>query len=427
MKSHNNEVLIDFIIQGIIERLLHSNKNISILKFREVFLEKYKSNINSLSDELSKINNNLNKLLISDDLILHSDNYIELPIYFPEKLFKDLYFYSPDIKALTYQDHENCINYEMSGQSMEYTLLLLNALKTFYDNNKIGLMDHSIHHIFDYYLDSFNTDTGNGNNHLIQKGLSTYTIKITVNKTKEIEYLLQLAYSFMFQIMYKFKTACIRFSNMENLLQQSDFHRGIGKNSSPSNLQIPRLIYRDYIIDYYSVALSSIDPFAQYLSYYHIIEYFFDLVFDQKILNYLKSTLEQTSNFSINEKKHKDLIKTLKAEIKKNNELESLKLVLKEYININELQDKLSKEQIEYFQQNKVSFSHAQTIFFNHNQNSITHLAQRIYQTRNALVHSKESNVRRYKPYQDSEELIKEIPLIKLVAEQVIINSSTPL
>ncbi|CAI3928411.1 unnamed protein product [Commensalibacter communis] len=109
------------------------------------------------------------------------------------------------------------------------------------------------------------------------------------------------------------------------------------------------------------------------------------------------------------------------------NELESLKLVLKKFIDRDELQKRLSSEQIEYFLKNKISFSHAPTVSFKDTEGFYHHLAQRIYRTRNALVHSKEGNVERYKPYQDSQELSKEIPLIKLVAEQVIIYSSTPL
>ena len=48
-----------------------------------------------------------------------------------------------------------------------------------------------------------------------------------------------------------------------------------------------------------------------------------------------------------------------------------------------------------------------------------------VYFTRNALVHSKSSkNKERYKPYKDERDLQKEIPLVKAVAEAIIINSS---
>lgn len=52
-------------------------------------------------------------------------------------------------------------------------------------------------------------------------------------------------------------------------------------------------------------------------------------------------------------------------------------------------------------------------------------MAKRIYFTRNSLVHSKSGkNQERYKPYKDESELKKEIPLVKAIAELIIINSS---
>lgn len=45
--------------------------------------------------------------------------------------------------------------------------------------------------------------------------------------------------------------------------------------------------------------------------------------------------------------------------------------------------------------------------------------------TRNSLVHSKSGkNQERYKLYKDESELQKEIPLVKVIAELIIINSS---
>ena len=59
-------------------------------------------------------------------------------------------------------------------------------------------------------------------------------------------------------------------------------------------------------------------------------------------------------------------------------------------------------------------------------------LAARIYKTRNALVHNKSNETRLserglYKPFKDKEELSKEIPLMRFLAESIIVNSSEPL
>ena len=51
-------------------------------------------------------------------------------------------------------------------------------------------------------------------------------------------------------------------------------------------------------------------------------------------------------------------------------------------------------------------------------------LAKRIYETRNALVHSKSGqNDKLYKPLKHKEVLRKELPLVQVVAEMVIVKS----
>ncbi len=70
-------------------------------------------------------------------------------------------------------------------------------------------------------------------------------------------------------------------------------------------------------------------------------------------------------------------------------------------------------------------FCNASVISWDDTKGIITQLAKRIYYTRNSLVHSKGGkNNERYRPYENEKELQKEIPLVKAVAELIIINSS---
>ena len=113
------------------------------------------------------------------------------------------------------------------------------------------------------------------------------------------------------------------------------------------------------------------------------------------------------------------------------NELESLKFVLSEFININELKERITEiddNALVYYQSTKVPFCSATIINSNDAQGVITQIARRIYHTRNSLVHSKSGkNDERYKPYENERELEKEIPMVKAVAELIIINSSRTL
>ncbi|KAK2313562.1 hypothetical protein XC49_19995, partial [Clostridioides difficile] len=110
------------------------------------------------------------------------------------------------------------------------------------------------------------------------------------------------------------------------------------------------------------------------------------------------------------------------------NELESLKYVLSEYISIEDLKvriDTLDSKAVQYYQNNKVPFCNAPIIGWNDTQGAFAQIAKRVYFTRNSLVHSKSGkNKERYRPYKDEKQLQMEIPLVKAIAESIIINSS---
>ena len=54
-------------------------------------------------------------------------------------------------------------------------------------------------------------------------------------------------------------------------------------------------------------------------------------------------------------------------------------------------------------------------------------IRNRIYATRNAIVHSKEGEKSKYEHFKHDKQLAKELPLIRAVAEEIIINSAEPI
>ena len=55
--------------------------------------------------------------------------------------------------------------------------------------------------------------------------------------------------------------------------------------SFPNTVEIiPRREYISDVIDYYKLACSSIDPYIQYISFYHIMEYFYDEIYKRKLV-----------------------------------------------------------------------------------------------------------------------------------------------
>jgi len=81
---------------------------------------------------------------------------------------------------------------------------------------------------------------------------------------------------------------------------------------------------------------------------------------------------------------------------------------------------------LEYYKSNMVPFSNGDQVNFNESDvdNIYRKLALRIYKTRNSIVHSKEINKPTFRPFKDDKDLLKEIPLIRFVAEEIIINSA---
>lgn len=362
------------------------------------------------------------------DTCLYSDNFtcLEIPIQFLKQC--EIKKICQSNQIFTIEDPINNILYTISYSSQEYGLLCLNHIKSAAIKKQQLNFNLRWDDFAQYNIKQKEINT----NDLFKGFLNIFTIKIKsqdllklFDKEKKIFYLKKLLESFNFQILLKYKTIYNYYSSTNNLLNINQ--NQINEYKVEDYRSPPQRIYREHLIDYYRLAISSNAPFAQYLSYYHVLEYFFDEVFDKKIFDDFKENIQNNSDFITNENKQKEIIKKLKKDIRNNNELKCLELVLRKFVKIIELQDKLKSEQIKYFQQHKITFSDAPTISFKDKRGFYIQLAQRIYQTRNALVHSKENHVGRYKPYQDSEELNKEIPLIKLIAELVIINSSDPL
>ncbi|CAI3923007.1 unnamed protein product [Commensalibacter papalotli (ex Botero et al. 2024)] len=437
MELCSYEELVEFIHNSFIEFTKASfylqeefkKENIdNNINIDEWFINKYKTNLISLNKLLFNLNKNLHSLSIHEDKTIYTNHYFEIPVYFPSDNYLEL-DYSTRFSSI--HDKTNDISYTINNKiSPEFSLLMFNHLRILYpqhtiDDNNFTPFDVLFNAITDYGLTS-------QTNVLSSTFDEIFTLKITTKKSKTLQEFQKLANAFLFQIMLKCNVPCEYYSNLTSLL--GIYNNNKSKKQNLNTLSTtPQRIYRDHIIDYYSLALSSNEPFAQYLSYYHVLEYFFDEVFNQHLRKQFQDKITSPYFDNKDDKELDKVINFIKKETRnckesgQGNELESLKLVLIKFIEIDDLQEKLTPEQIKYYQQHKITFSSAQTISFKDEKIFYAHLAQRIYQTCNALVHSKEGNVGRYKPYQDNEELQKEIPLIKLVAEQVIINSSTPL
>ena len=173
----------------------------------------------------------------------------------------------------------------------------------------------------------------------------------------------------------------------------------------------------------------------KYLSFYHILEYFYENIF---IEDQISKAKEIISDVGFSYKRKTDIAKLIKniqsKAIDKDvaiNEKTALSLLIQKHIKQEQLKERLIERYEQDFLEElkrKVEFSDGNIIIFSNEDEKqyIDSLTNRIYKTRNAIVHSKESFTEgkknnKYQPIKDDKELFTEIELIQVIAE-IIIN-----
>lgn len=382
--------------------------------------------------QLCITNEELNDLYIkvcampNDGLELHNHDYYELAIDI------DYPFIRRNEFPTTSEDVTNGIKYELGYPSIEYCAYLILTLKQYIDEHIIRpSLPMRMRRPMDYVR---NLDDGENITlaSLLPRMIGEMSLKISTQQSKPMNTFRTYKTSFCFEFMYLSDLALVEFSDVADLFRINMSSRN---RFDLSQIDTPPLRrYTTDVVDYYKLALASNDPYIKYISCYHVIEYFFDEVFKKKMVNDIKNRITHPDFSYKNDDKVYDVALFIKNRLKMNdeagqgNELESLKYVLNEYINIDELKarvDSIEPQSVRYYANNKVAFCNAPIITWNDMQGVYTQLAKRIYYTRNSLVHSKSGkNQERYRPYKNEPQLQKEIPLVKAVSELIIINSS---
>ena len=288
------------------------------------------------------------------------------------------------------------------------------------------------------YNESENTDF-NLFDMLIKPTRASLSLKIVAKENISIDKLKKHANAFLFNLSYNtgltfklvFNTSTLAFDRSRVMRR----HR-----LKSDDIEIPKLFYNRELTEQYNLALSSDDSFIQFISYYHIMEYFFDDVYNEALISSVKAILQHPGFSS---KKPKEISKIIDVVQKKTkaareefqgSELEALELTIKSFISIEELRSALSEFDpalIIYYKTHEVSFSNGDAIDLNDllNEKLPKKIAARIYKTRNSLVHSKSNTARVkergiYHPFTDENELTNEIPLMRIIAESIIIKSA---
>lgn len=352
----------------------------------------------------------------------------------PNSVLYDFNFRKSD-ESWNLEDTQNNVKYEISSISGNFLLCLLKRAV-----EKIFLEDQG--HMYSFLSPHRIVHSLRIRNREVEElqglpliefllmvfGNKFFTLKINSEETKTFDFFMKLKNGYLFNTMYFTNRALTEYMDIDSAI----FPARIKINRTKGQLEdAPLRTYNSDILSYYKKAMSSSDPYIQYISFYHILEYFFDETFHRYLIKDLRDKLTHP-DFSY--KNDDELLKLAKfaqnrlrqfGENGQGNEFESLKYVLKEFVNVSDLANGIETINITYYSQNKVSFSEGPVITFRE-ADGYSAIAKRIYFTRNSLVHSKSGKKDlTYHPYKHEEILRKEIPLIKKISEMIIINSAT--
>lgn len=373
-------------------------------------------------EELNRLNDRLKKN--------KSGNYFNL--FFDEKYYEVMLVsdYVRYVKEgeLSVVDTVNQINYECSKMSNELALSLLLNKSSIIENPSIITMHLKIDkiestNVLDLFTEIF----------LKYKYISlkiTTSNNISLNKIKS--YALSYTYSYMYNMQ-------LPMSIYNDIQFGTDIEMQTIRNIE-NNFDSPKRTYNPELLEYYNEAISSTILSHQYLSFYHILEYFYEKIFSE---DQIKKVKEIITDVSFSYKNDKEIVKLIKAIQQRTmdkdvaiNEKKALALLIQKHIKQDDLKTRLIERNGDgflTFLNNKVSFSDGNPIIFSEDVSQfINALTDRIYKTRNSIVHSKESFAEekknnKYKRISDDKELLQEIALIQVMAEIMINEDSKPI
>lgn len=334
-------------------------------------------------------------------------------------------------------DTVNKIEYKIDRPTDNYLIFFLYNLSK-QNTPRIlrgGIMPHRLRRLYENQQQSlFETNILDVIKEVVPR-LETLQIKSeNVKKKNEYE---QLVYAFLFNLGYNLDYTIQPLRFMDEFTQP--YRLGRLRRVNFADVEPPKRIYLNELILHYQKGISSESIDHQFLSFYHVLEHFFEKIYNDDIVNSVKSELTKPSFSYKRTKDLNSLIGLIQTRLKYRNdefqinEPEALELTLKKFVKdlpylASELRT-ISPTLIDYFKSTEVPFSRGNKVNFDSNNNVeiYSNLAKRIYLTRNSIVHSKDTDKSKYTPFRDDKDLLTEIYLLRLIAEIVIIENSKEL
>lgn len=396
----------------------------------------------SISFETSSYGSGKEKYTITkecvDEMLGYSGSFEESPVCIHsarccEFLLRDASkMMARSIADAEYHDSDNLISYRVSRESIRLFLTLLNFADNGHPDLSSELRSRLRRTNFDKEMDGLQ---------ILASALPFRCVSLQIkldddNPNDRADYI-GLCNSFCFLYAYNLGDSILPINSLEELTDKS-IRRRI-RRTTKDEMEPPRRKYMSELVYFYTRGISGESWDYQYLSYYHVLEYFFEKVYSDNMVAKMRQELTRPG-FSY--KRDKDLLgferimrKTFKDYTTASgvNEIEALILTLKKYIpDVSRLKDSLdavSPEIVDYIKTTDSPFSSSKINLEVVDTDGVyTSMANRVYATRNAIAHSKEAlNKKKFVPYKHDKALVNEVLLIRVIAEEVIINSSKEL
>ena len=297
-------------------------------------------------------------------------------------------------------------------EGFEYTET--GEINIFENNNLIGCIGLMSDLLWSVFVDYFVLDSDEGLiEHICQNQEDYISIQLTdVNglSLNQIEYKVrEILLKSSIELKLDFKVA---------KLSKEIRERGENKIY---RLDLRNNYYETEPLLYFNNGVSTEDIRMKYLSYYQVLEYFFNRSQNYKLLDEIKLG-NYIENGIIN---HKELKKTMKKYVNKLSERESLKLVISRGVEIQNVKDWINGNISRIEQYTNWSEPRINIDILKSDDKVIDKLAERFYYFRCAIAHAKgDTDEYLAIPEQSDEVINSEIDLIKLVAGQVILKCS---
>lgn len=322
------------------------------------------------------------------------------------------------------------LSYELSAASDAYLVWMLGQMK-----DRLDPRDSRPGMIYRSSLDRQIQDEGGMTplEFIKQTSFRWLTLKISSEKSTPANLFARYTHAFLFQIAYNLDISLVPQRLIEEMVRSGRINRM--RRSRTEDIDPPRRIYNEDLVQHYLLAVSTENPVIEYLSYYHVLEYFFEIVFNDDLINTVRDSIT-SPGFSYKRKADiGKLINSIKRSLQIRSEtitfseVEALRLCIERFVSMPDLVEKLNaydEALIDFYKSNKVEFSSGPEVDLQLSDSSAVSktLAKRIYQTRNSLVHSKEGERSKYTPFKDDRALVKEVPLLRFISEMVIVNDS---